>query len=373
MHDRRLVVAVAMLGILAAICPAVEPAPKAKPAGPKPVKPKASKPVVKDGLSISVQPSKIVYARREPIVLAVTLRNVSKKTFALSGSNMLGWIPGGGLTFTVKDVKTGKVRTLRSGTNPMIMAPVRLESKTLAPGGSVVVRVAVNRWSWYRANVPVVRKKTDPVAPAPRQVRRQLGAEILPGGLYRITVSCKLGKGFRGPRWRGGNVPFWTGEIASKPVEVRVDPNKVAPAPGGGRPGGAKWTKLFADEPWYKRRKGAETSIMGTLQAVPNAGGMSTLQRTCHYRIGKYRLYTAARKHPDLDKLVGKPVQIRGKIVEMNLEGQHLREVWPAAIRPGVMRVGRPVVPGVSRPIRGIKPRPLAPAPAPRRRPVIRD
>jgi len=35
-----------------------------------------------------------------------------------------------------------------------------------------------------------------------------------------------------------------------------------------------------------------------------------------------------------LDRLVGQAVEIRGKAVDMELEGQNLKEVWPAAIRP---------------------------------------
>jgi len=349
-----------VLGVLVSVCAAVENKP-AKPVKPKVVKPKASDPATKDGLSIVVRSTKVVYAQREPIALEVTLTNVSKKTFALAGATMLGWLPGRGLTFVIKDVKTGKTRILKSGTNPMIMAPVRMENKTLAPGKSVVVRTAVNQWSWSREMEGVGRWERRTKPPPARLVRKPIGAEMLPGGTYRISVLCELHKGFG-----RGDVTFWVGSIMSKPVEVKVDPKKVAPAPGG-RPaaGGGKWTTLFAKERWYTSRKGAETSITGTLQAVPGAGGISTLQRTAYYRIGKYRLYTRARKHPALDRLVGKAVQVRGKVVEMNLEGQHLREIWPAAVRPAVIRVSPPVVPGVSKPVLPVRPKPFGPGPAP--------
>ena len=345
----------AVVGILSAVCFAAD---KKQPPKPKPP-PKASKPVVKDGLSISVRPGRSVFARGETIALEVTFGNVSKKPLTLGGSRMLRWMPTGGFTFIIKNVKTGETKTLRAGMNPMIRAPVRMENKTIAAGKSVMVPAAIDRWSWSMQPAPARGGARG------RQLRKYLGPDMLPGGTYQIVVSCKFGKGFG-----RGEQKFWIGDIAAGPVIVKVAPNKVvAGPPAAGR---AKWITLYANEPWYKARKGFEATTMGTLQAVPNAGAATTLQRTVFYKIGKFRIYTAGRKRPELDKLVGKGVTIRGKIVRMNLEGQGLREIWPAAILPGGgPTVGR-AVPGVSRPLRDII-RPAPPTRVPGGGPVERD
>jgi hypothetical protein len=92
------------------------------------------------------------------------------------------------------------------------------------------------------------------------------------------------------------------------------------------------WTKLFADEAWYRDEAGEERTFRGKLEAVkpPQA---STLMRNSLYQLGEWRIYTGARKIPSLDGLVGKQVEILGKAVEMNLEGEQLKEIWPASIR----------------------------------------
>lgn len=112
-------------------------------------------------------------------------------------------------------------------------------------------------------------------------------------------------------------------------------PAKPRPAGNAGRaaePG--QWQKLFADEDWYKGAEGKEQVFRGKLEAVPGAGGPSTLMRTSYYRLGDRTIYTGAKKVAALDKLVGKSVEIRGKPVAMELEGQSLSEIWPAAVRP---------------------------------------
>jgi len=183
---------------------------------------KPSKPVVKNGLSICAGPAKAVYARKEPIGLNVTFKNVSKKPITLAGSSFVGWRPSPGFTFLVKDVKSGKVRALREGMNPMIGAPVRLESKTIAPGESLVVNTSINRWAWY---VPAAAGRK-------RSAKRQhLGPELLPSGEYQVTVQCELGKGL------GGKAAAWIGRIEANPVSFKVG---VKEAAGADRPGGIR-------------------------------------------------------------------------------------------------------------------------------------
>jgi hypothetical protein len=95
-----------------------------------------------------------------------------------------------------------------------------------------------------------------------------------------------------------------------------------------------KWLPLFDAQQWYKNQQGRETVFRGELQSVPNAGGPSTLQRTSYYRLGQRTIYTGARRLPVLDRLVGRQVELRGKAVDFELEGQSVREIWPAACRP---------------------------------------
>ena len=97
------------------------------------------------------------------------------------------------------------------------------------------------------------------------------------------------------------------------------------------------WLPLFADQNWYKGQAGAEEVIAGKLESV-TPPEISTLQRNSYYKIGARMIYTGAKKLAALDALVGKQVEVRGKLVEMNLEGQHLNEIWPAAVRAGQAR-----------------------------------
>jgi len=124
---------------------------------------------------------------------------------------------------------------------------------------------------------------------------------------------------------------------AAGPGAVPV-PKPAAPAPKPAqRPGAVQgaWQTLFANEQWYQRQQGAEEVFRGKLEAVPNAGGFTTLQRTSYYKLSARTIYTGAKKVAALDRLVGRQVEIRGKPVDMALEGQEVREIWPAAIRAG--------------------------------------
>lgn len=56
------------------------------------------------------------------------------------------------------------------------------------------------------------------------------------------------------------------------------------------------------------------------------------MMRAHFYKLNN-RLIYPSKKHPELDKLVGQQVEIRGKAYDIELEGQALSEIWPAAIR----------------------------------------
>lgn len=94
-----------------------------------------------------------------------------------------------------------------------------------------------------------------------------------------------------------------------------------------------EWQLLFANEDWYKQQDGKEQEFTGKLEAVPPLDGATMLMRDAFYKLGNRTIHTAGQKHPTLDKLVGKQVIIRGKAVDMELEGTNLHELWPVAIR----------------------------------------
>jgi hypothetical protein len=66
---------------------------------------------------------------------------------------------------------------------------------------------------------------------------------------------------------------------------------------------------------------GKETVFAGQLEAVPQAEGAWVLQRASYYKLGGRTIYTGARRIETLDRLVGQAVEIRGKAVDMELEG----------------------------------------------------
>lgn len=112
-------------------------------------------------------------------------------------------------------------------------------------------------------------------------------------------------------------------------ARIRVTPHKKAAAPVK-----AKWQPLFSTESWYREQAGVETVFKGTLQALPSQDGkVTTLMRTNYYSLGGRMLYTGTYKNALLNSLIGKKVVIRGKAVDMELEGQKVNEIWPAAIR----------------------------------------
>jgi hypothetical protein len=91
------------------------------------------------------------------------------------------------------------------------------------------------------------------------------------------------------------------------------------------------WKKLYEDEPWYKNHKQPEQVFRGTLQRHQEPE-FSILQRPHRYKLGDRFIYPG-KEHPELEKLVGQEVEVRGKRYDVELEGQSVREIWPAAVR----------------------------------------
>lgn len=155
-----------------------------------------------------------------------------------------------------------------------------------------------------------------------RGKRATIGCWTRPGD-YALTAAAQV-------KVQGQEVT-----VRSKPLRLKVvDGPRQLPAGNQDGKKEAKWEKLFEDEAWYKNTAGKEQVFRGKLEAIPNAGGPSTLQRTSYYKLGDRTIYTGAKKVQALERLVGKQVEIRGKPVDMELEGQSLKEIWPAAVRP---------------------------------------
>ena len=93
-----------------------------------------------------------------------------------------------------------------------------------------------------------------------------------------------------------------------------------------------EWVKLFADEQWYKQQAAHEQVFRGNLTAIQTSQA-STLMRNAFYKLGDRTIYTGATKLSALDALTERKVDIRGKSVDTDLEGQSIREIWPAAVR----------------------------------------
>jgi len=91
------------------------------------------------------------------------------------------------------------------------------------------------------------------------------------------------------------------------------------------------WKKLYEDQAWYKNHRQPEQVFRGTLQRHREPE-VSILQRPHRYKLGDRFIYPG-REHPELEKLIGREVEVRGKPYDVELEGRSVREIWPAAVR----------------------------------------
>lgn len=99
------------------------------------------------------------------------------------------------------------------------------------------------------------------------------------------------------------------------------------------------WQQVCGNEKWYKEQKAREQVFTGTLEAVPNADGPSILMRPAYFKLGDRTIHTGDKKdHAALKALVGKPVELKGKAVDMALEGKNVSEIWPGQVRPAAAK-----------------------------------
>ncbi len=98
-----------------------------------------------------------------------------------------------------------------------------------------------------------------------------------------------------------------------------------------------KKKELFAGEKWYKSQPGKEEPFVGVLKHVQRAGqfgfGRFNPYRLVIKKAGKkidIREVYIGGKQKLLAPYVGKKVRLTGKAVNLKVEGQFHREIWPA-------------------------------------------
>jgi hypothetical protein len=96
----------------------------------------------------------------------------------------------------------------------------------------------------------------------------------------------------------------------------------------------AGYQEVSSGEKWYRDSKEKEQAFTGRLESLPAPAEVGITMRAHFYKLGDRLVFTGGRKNKALDSLVGKNVEIRGKAIDMELEGQQLHELWPALIRP---------------------------------------
>jgi hypothetical protein len=93
--------------------------------------------------------------------------------------------------------------------------------------------------------------------------------------------------------------------------------------------------ELFAGEEWYKKQAGKEQDFVGTLEKV-DRGGRVGFGRSNPYRLkmkGDTREVYVGGKPNLLAPYVGKTVKLTGKAVDIEVEGNKHREIWPARVQ----------------------------------------
>jgi hypothetical protein len=256
-----------------------------------------------------VKPWSLTFIEGQPLRLEVHLRNSGKEALKTSGYALLHarWQP-------VWQVEASDVR------RTFVSRPATPRELPMAMPGMVYKAPDLRQPGWHWARVvgfagPAWRfmpKGKNPAGSDPMH---------LPAGKYTLKITFSSAGA-------GADKTVWKGKVSSASVEIEI---KAAEAAKPGTIANA-WQNLFSAKRWYKNQKGPEQVFKGKLISL-KAGGISTLMRTSHYKLGDRTIYTGARKVAELDELIGKTIEIRGKAVNMNLEGRSLKEIWPGAFR----------------------------------------
>ena len=144
------------------------------------------------------------------------------------------------------------------------------------------------------------------------------------------TFSTAISPAPEGAQKTGDDEKFGQVKLVSEPINLEVVTAEAQDH---------QWQKLFWEEKWYQDQAGEEQVFRGTLESIPQTDMATTLMRTSLYKLGNRTIYTGGKPHPVLDALAGKTVRIQGKAVDMELEGQQLKEIWPGQIKLGAFDV----------------------------------
>jgi hypothetical protein len=268
------------------------------------------------GLKVTAAPTMKRFPTGAAPEVEVTFTNTSKKTYAICDANF--WIyavnmPRSTWHCVLNNQDDGKTY------KPTVVIAPRIyrfpQAVRLKPGKSHSTVVRLDTKLSYP---PVAADADDGKAGL-----RPLGPmrKPLPEGRYQVAFTLKLfkPKPERGPKPVPG--PFWVGTIEVTTAALEL----------GGKVDTKSWTTLWAAEKWYKSAKGKEQEFTGVLKSHKQPA-FSTLMRSCRYTLGGRRIYPG-KENPVLEQLVGKKVTIRGKAVEMSLEGRRLKELWVGAVK----------------------------------------
>jgi len=198
--------------------------------------PPTSVPVEKDGLQVTIQPSKLRFTSGERLTLKVTYLNLTKDPFRLW--NAVDPAPYGLWTLIAEDVNTAK-RFTGASYLPGGAAPdaTRIHPATLRPGEPQSTIVTFQNFGFVEGALSNSEAKT---ALFDLRVARTTGAENqLPVGTYRISVEIRRFRFTDSPstssvissaqreydKTIAGNdvTPMWKdSEIVSNPVEITI-------------------------------------------------------------------------------------------------------------------------------------------------------
>ena len=250
--------------------------------------PKASEPVTVQGLEVTVTPAKAMFDTDETPTFNVTLKNTTENEVQVGDLPLWeAW------HVVATDAASAADKAFRYA--PAGMRKVLIRA-SIAAGKTLTIPATFDLF------VPDVAEKNP-------------GKKLAPS-TYDLVITIDRSS---------QKAPQWTGKIVAKPAQFRVAAAKATASTGQADTGGP-WIVLSKNEKWYQDRQGDEQVFTGTLEANPDASKPSIRMRSSPYKLGDSRVYS--KKNLTLDGLIGKKVELRGKLV--NMFGH---EIWPAEIR----------------------------------------
>ncbi len=260
---------------------------------------KASGLVKVNGLEVAVMPAKAGFDKGEILKFKVTLTNTTDKDMDIGNTPLWEcW------QFVVTD-KGGKEFCWVCNRARRIL----LQATVLAGKSMDVEADLTNLFSAVPVKAP--RDKGPTTMPAPADTPKEL-----PAGTYKLVITIDRSM---------QPAPEFSRKIVTKPVEFSI--GQAATTTQASSDDGGGWVILVKNEKWYQQTPQKEQVFSGTLRLNPGDGKPSIRMRTAHYKLDNQDVYF--KKSQTLDDLVGKKVEIRGKLVKI-FRGN---EIWPAEIR----------------------------------------